>query len=431
MYKTLRLLICASVLCLAQGVQAQSIGNSPYSRYGLGELNTNLGNLRTAGMGDVGVSTGNSFHSNTANPALLYYNSITVFDVGITGRYKTLKNANQSQRDGDANLTYLTLGVPISKRWSSALSLRPYSSVEYNITNMGSLPNRQEAVVISEYSGEGGISELYFGHGVRIADGLTIGASASYLFGTISQESSSIVADTSISNASLERVAYVERTRYSDFIFRGGANYRKKIADKAFVSAGAVYALGADLNAKRNSAYERRDLGDGLKGAPMLPDSVKSSVNVPPSLSASISYDNGSNLTIGTEFMTQDWSDYRNLDGEQELGKSYKIGFGTEYTPNPTAIDSYFKRVTYRGGLRYGQSPYIVNGENIKDMAVTGGATLPIGRGNYFEPPFQLNVMMGYGKRGTTDNGLIAENYFQFGAGVTVNTRWFVKRRIE
>jgi hypothetical protein len=125
MYKTLRLLFCASVLCLAQGVQAQSIGNSPYSRYGLGELNTNLGNLRTAGMGGVGVSAGSSLHSNTANPALLYYNSITIFDMGVSGQYKTLRNSSQSQRDGDANLSYLTLGVPISKRWSSAVSLRP------------------------------------------------------------------------------------------------------------------------------------------------------------------------------------------------------------------------------------------------------------------------------------------------------------------
>src|SRR5690606_37187193 len=121
---------------------------------------------------------------------------------------------------GDASLSYLTLGVPITKRWSSIVSLRPFSSVDYNIQSMGSLPNRQEAIVINEYSGEGGISELYFGHGFRIADGLTLGASASYLFGTISQESSSIVADTSISNTSLERVAYVERTRYTDFLFR-------------------------------------------------------------------------------------------------------------------------------------------------------------------------------------------------------------------
>lgn len=431
MYKTLRLLFCASVLCLAQGVQAQSIGNTPYSRYGLGELNTNLGNIRTAGMGDVGASMGSSFHSNTANPALLYYNSITLFDTGITGRYKTLKTNSQSQRIGDANLNYLTLGVPISRRWSSAVSLRPYSAVDYTISSVGSLPNREQAVVVSEYRGEGGISELYFGHGFRIADGFTVGASASYLFGTISQESSSIVADTDISNTSLERVAYVERTRYSDIMFSAGANYRKKIADKSYLSAGAVYTLGADVNTKRKSSYERRDLSDALKGVPMLPDSVEGSVNIPPSLRGSLSFDNGSNFSVGAEFMTQDWSSFRNMDGEQQLGQSYKAGIGTEYTPNPNAIDSYLKRVTYRGGIRYAQSPYLISGENINDMAVTAGATFPIGRGTYFEPPYQLNIMLGYGKRGTTEGGRIAENYLQFGAGVTINSRWFIKRRIE
>jgi hypothetical protein len=431
MYKTLRLLICASVLCLAQGVQAQSIGNSPYSRYGLGEINTNFGNIRTAGMGDVGVSTGNSFHSNTANPALLYYNSITIFDMGIEGRYKTLKNASQSQRDGDANLSYLTLGVPIMKRWSSVVGLRPFSSVDYNIRNVSSLPNRQEAVVISEYNGEGGISELHFGHGFRVADGLTVGASASYLFGNISQESSSLVADTTISNNTLERVAYVDRTRYTGFMFRAGANYRKKVAENSYLSAGAVYSLGGDLNAKRMSSYERRTLTDVPLGDPLLADSLESSVNLPPSLRASLGYDNGSNLTIAAEFMTQDWSNYRNLKNEQLLGNSYKVGMGAEYTPNANAIDSYFKRITYRGGVRYAQAPYSINGENITDMAITTGATFPIGRGNFFEPPYQLNVMLGYGKRGTTDGGRIAEDYLQFGVGVTMNSRWFIKRRIE
>jgi hypothetical protein len=431
MYKTLRLLFCASVLCLAQGVQAQSIGNSPYSRYGLGELNTNLGNLRTAGMGGVGVSAGSSLHSNTANPALLYYNSITIFDMGVAGQYKTLRNSSQSQRDGDANLSYLTLGVPISKRWSSAVSLRPYSAVNYRSVRLGTLPERQEALILEEYSGEGGLSEVYFGHGFRVADGLTIGVSASYIFGTIIQESSAIVADTSISNASLERVAYNERTRYTNFLFRTGANYRKKVGEKTFLSAGTVYTLGTDLNADRRTSYERRDIGNGLVGTPLLPDSVQGSVNVPASLQVGLGYDNGSNLTIGAEFFTQDWSNYRNLDGEQELGTSYKVGLGAEYTPNANAIGSYFQRITYRGGLRYGQTPYIINGNQIKDMAVTGGVTLPIGRGSYFEPPYQMNLMFGYGKRGTTDNGLIAENYFQFGAGVTINTRWFIKRRIE
>ena len=430
MYKTLRILICVAVLCLAQAVQAQKIGNSPYSRYGLGVLNTNLGSIRTAGMGGVGVSAGSSFHPNTANPALLYYNSVTIFDMGVAGQYKNIRNSAESQRDGTANLANLTLGVPISKRWSSAVGLRPYSSVDYQISSTRSMPGREQALVVNEYSGEGGLSELFFGHGFRIAEGLTVGASASYLFGTIIQESSSIVADTSVSDMSLQRVVYSERNRYNDFLFRAGANYRKKIADKSFISAGAVYTLSTDLNGKQNASYERRSLDNVVMGPPMLPDSVEGSVNVPSSLRAGLSYDNGSNLTVGAEFFTQDWSDFRTLEGKSELGNSYTVAVGAEYTPNANAIDSYFKRITYRGGLNYGQTPVVVNGEQIKDMAVTGGMTFPVGRGSFSEL-YQLNTAFGYGRRGTTDKGLIAEDYFQFSFGVTINSRWFVKRRIE
>ena len=71
MYKTFRVLVGFAALCLAHTTQAQLISNTPYSRYGIGEINENYGNVRTAGMAGVGVSAANSFQANTSNPALL------------------------------------------------------------------------------------------------------------------------------------------------------------------------------------------------------------------------------------------------------------------------------------------------------------------------------------------------------------------------
>ena len=418
------------MLCLAHATQAQNIGNSPYSRYGLGEINTNPGNIRNAGMAETGISAGNSFQANTSNPALLYYNSITVFDIGIAGQLKNVKSNGASQLDGNANLYNLTLAVPISKRWSSAVGLRPYSTVNYEIRASEVLPANPRATVENQYSGEGGLSEVYFGHGVRIADGLTIGGSASYIFGNITKESASAVKDDSLSGINLERVVYSERIRYNDFLFRAGANYRKKVKEKFYLSAGAVYSLQTDLSAERKSSYERRTVDEVVIDNRILADSVEGKVNIPQSFRAGISVDNGSNLTVAADFYTQKWSDFRNFEGESELADSYRIGVGGEYTPNANAIDSYFKRVTYRAGLYYGDTPYLVRGEQVKDRGVTAGFTLPLGRGTIYDM-YQLNAALGYGMRGTTDNGLIAENYFQFSVGFTVNSRWFIKRRIE
>ncbi|WP_439880887.1 OmpP1/FadL family transporter [Pontibacter sp. MBLB2868] len=430
MYKRLRVLIGLAILCIAHAAQAQNIGNTPYSRYGLGEYNYNLGNVRNAGMAGVGISAGNSYQANTANPALLYYNSITIFDMGLAGEVKSVKNASEKQTDSNASLYNLTLVVPVSKRWSAAVGLRPYSTVNYEARAATTLESNPRATIENRYTGEGGLSEIYFSHGVKIADGLTIGGSASYVFGAITKEAASLVRDDSLANISQERVVYSERTRYENFLFRAGANYRKKLNEQLFLSAGAVYGLEANFDAKRKASYERRTLSDNVIDENILPDSSTSSVSVPASLRAGITIDNGKNFTLAADLYTQQWSDFKGFDGRSDLANSYKIAVGGELTPDANSIDNYFKRITYRAGVYYGNSPYIVNGEQIKDKGVTAGFTMPLGRSTIYDM-YQLNAALGYGNRGTTDNGLIAENYFQFSVGFTVNSRWFIKRRIE
>ncbi|RAU84225.1 OmpP1/FadL family transporter [Pontibacter arcticus] len=432
MHKTFRALIGFALLCLTHEAAAQNIGNSPYSRYGLGEINDNTGSIRNAGMAGAGISAGNSYQANTANPALLYYNSITLFDIGIRGQVKTIKNANQSQRDGDANLANVTLVVPVSKRWSSGLTLRPFSAVDYQITDNGAIGGRPSVIVQKQYEGEGGISELNFAHGIRITPGLTVGASASYLFGTITKESSSLVQDTDLSGLNLERVVYSERTRYSDLLFKAGINYRKELKEKLNMSAGGVYTFGTELNGKRTSSYERRTIYDDIKDENIMPDTLKGNVTLPASWQAGISLDNGSNLTVAADVAMQQWSKFENFNrgNETELADSYKVSVGAEWTPDANSVNSYFKRVTYRGGVYLGNTPYKLNGEQIKDKGVTAGFSFPIGRSTIYDL-YQLNASIGYGHRGTTDNGLIAEDYFKFNIGFTINSRWFVKRRID
>lgn len=432
MHKTLRVLIGLALLCMAHATQAQYIGNTPYSRYGLGEINTNLGNTRNAGMAGAGISAANSFQANISNPALLFYNSITVFDMSIRGQVKTITNGSESQRDGNANLANLALVIPISKHWTSALSLRPFSDVSYEIISALPLPENPSASVVQGYRGEGGLSELNFSNGVKIAKGLTIGASASYIFGTITKEASSLILpqDSSLSDLSLERVVYSERTRYHDFLFRAGINYRKELKEKLFLSVGGTYNFESDLNANRQNSYERRTIYDAILDEDIMLDSAAGNALLPQGWQAGLSLDNGSNMTLVADFSTQRWSKFRNFDGEKELADSYRAAIGGEYTPDAGAIGNYFQRITYRGGLYYGKTPYEVNGTQIADKGVTVGFTLPIGRSTIYDL-YQLNTAFGYGQRGTTANGLIAEKYFQFSAGITINSRWFIKRRIE
>ncbi|MFD2999800.1 hypothetical protein ACFS7Z_05480 [Pontibacter toksunensis] len=425
MYKTFRVLIGFAALCLAHTTQAQLISNTPYSRYGLGEINENLGTVRNAGMAGTGISAANSYQPNTANPALLYYNSITNFTMGIAGQVKKVSSESSSQTNGNGNLNNISLTVPVTKRWSSAVGLRPFSTVNYQVNISDAVEGNPQATIFREYVGSGGLSEVYFAHGVRIAGGLTVGGSASYIFGNITNESSSTINDPEQEAVGQERVTVVDRTSYNDFIFRAGANYRQKVTDKLFLSAGTVYSFESKLDAERKVTYERLT----LPGA--AADSAENSVIVPASLRAGISIDNGSNLTVAADFASYKWSDFKNFEGNDGgLKDSYRLSVGGEYTPEANSIDNYFKRIMYRGGLYYGQTPYELNGERITDKGVTVGATLPIGRSTVYDL-YQLNFSLGYGQRGTTENGLVKEDYLQVGLEFTVNSRWFIKRRID
>ena len=59
-------------------------------------------------------------------------------------------------------------------------------------------------------------------------------------------------------------------------------------------------------------------------------------------------------------------------------------------------------------------------------MAFTLGVGLPLG-GTFSN----VNIGFELGKRGTTNAGLIQENYANFTLALSLNDRWFVKRKFD
>ena len=64
--------------------------------------------------------------------------------------------------------------------------------------------------------------------------------------------------------------------------------------------------------------------------------------------------------------------------------------------------------------------------ESINDTALTLGLGLPVGGALS-----NINLGMEYGKRGTTNAGLIQENYLNISIGLSFNDKWFVKRKFD
>jgi len=94
-------------LIIAQ-VSAQTNGNSPYSRFGLGDLvDENFLHLR--GMGSIGSSYVDGYHINIVNPASLASLRTTAFDLGLSAKRSTLSSGELSNTEWSGNLQYLSI----------------------------------------------------------------------------------------------------------------------------------------------------------------------------------------------------------------------------------------------------------------------------------------------------------------------------------
>lgn len=114
-------------------------------------------------------------------------------------------------------------------------------------------------------------------------------------------------------------------------------------------------------------------------------------------------------------------------------GKSSRFSLGGFYLPKLNSISSYWERVTYRAGIRFENTGLLVDGSGnntsfsqIDDFGISFGLGLPLQRLS------TINMGFEFGKRGTLQNNLIQENYFNLRVSLSLtDINWFVQRKID
>jgi len=433
-------------LLAAPRTQGQGLGNSPYSRVGLGDFTGNLGGVRQLGMGGVGLAAPNSVNVNELNPAMLAYVSRTTYEAGFNALFRRLHTVSQSNRTGSGSLAYLALAVPLSKNWGAAAGLKPYTSVDFESNTVATVagdPNL--AKVQTQEQGKGGLSEAYLSQGYRIGKGLSVGATASYVFGSIDLSTGTAIVKSTDVAGDYTRVVRIEHLHYSDFAFRAAAHYRSKITDKLNYNLAGVYSFQSDLSGTRTQTQRRENVnGFEIERFDELVDQ-KGKAIIPAMTQLGISLDNNRNWSANLDVAHQQWSNYRAFSGSATsatLNNTVRVGIGGEYTPDATSVDNYFKRVTYRAGISAGQMPYQPNGAVVYDRSVSWGFAFPLPGATPLEATI-ISLGFAYGQRGNLDTYSLTEagttrtvnnvkdDYLKMQLGVTLNNRWFIKRRIE
>jgi len=401
---------------------AQGFGNSPYSALGVGEL-LSPAYASNNSMGDAGVSYGSPLYINALNPALLAKNRFTTFEVGVGGQYKGLQDTKQSQRDFGGNLAYLALAFPVAPKWSSGISLKPYSYVNYQQNSYRYIGTSiYEAQYI--YGGKGGLNQINFTNGFQVTKSLDLGIDLTYLFGNFNRSATS---QLRIGDSRDYIVSRDDRLNFSDLNMRLGAAWKQKLKKDHYLNFGATYKAQTSMATVRNTTIEILS----SSGSPVTnPDTLTQanlSVKLPATTRIGISYENLYRLAIAADYERQDWSKYVGVSGNNEnmrTGQSYH--FGLEYMPKYNST-KYRDLIIYRAGFIYHQTPLVISGKPVDDMSVTFGLSLPVGRGMFN----LINLSFVAGQRGTVSAQTFRERYGRVVIGFSLKDNWFQKFKVD
>ena len=152
-----------------------------------------------------------------------------------------------------------------------------------------------------------------------------------------------------------------------------------------------------------------------------------STFEIPSSIGFGVSYEVIDKISLGIEIRSQQWNESSGFinDSNTQYKNLLQLSTGFEIIPDAENVNSFFQRVTYRGGILLKKSPLIINGNQLNTTAITFGLSLPIGTIS------RVNLGFEAGKRGNLNKISIKENYLKFIIGSSINNIWFIKRKFD
>ena len=402
---------------------------SPYSFFGVGDLAPS-GFTEQLSVGGLGNSFFDMYQLNFSNPSSYSFLEFSSIELGGVISFNRMNQGDLKQNNIISNITGLGLGFPVSKNASIAIGLKPYSFVGYDIETQ--LDNNDVGLVDYKYLGSGGLNNATFGFSYRFFDKLSLGANLNYYFGTMNQINSVEMDSVGFFNFR-ERVSTIVR----DFKFDFGVGLKQSINDY-HLSFGVVFSPGIDMQGKTNIFSNTYTLsGDYEYFGDTISDYFiqEGYITMPNSFGLGLNLSKGKSWLIGIDYNYSAWSDYSAFNQDLTyMDDLNTIILGGYWTPKKLDIHNYWNRIQYRFGLSlargYLDLDYLKNLEMdsglLQDYTISLGLGLPIPK-----TLSEANIGFQYGFRGTTDNDLIQEKYFNIIFSITFNDKWFVKRKID
>ncbi|WP_277014535.1 hypothetical protein [Flavobacterium lindanitolerans] len=395
---------------------AQEGSASPYSFYGIGDARFK-GTTENRSMGGLSILP-DSIHMNLQNPATFASLKLTSFTAGGSFSVSNLKTREATAKAQRTTIDYLAVAFPAGKL-GVGFGLMPYTSVGYKINSFSDV----EGVPDRSYSGKGGMNKVFLGAGYQITSKLSLGADFSYNFGSI--ETKSLLS---------QDVQYGTRemnvSDLSGVSFNTGLVFTTKIKKLDFVSS-VTYSPQANLKSE-NERKIATLVGSSQSEIVVEEKEIEvadSDLKLPSKFAFGLGLGKKGEWFVGAEVTLQESSKFGNRYNDitnVSYENATRYSLGGYFVPDYDSFTSYWNRVTYRAGFKYENTGLVVGDTSIKDYGMTMGLGLPVGG-----TISNLNIGFEYGRKGTTHAGLVKDTYANIFLSLSLNDRWFVKRKYE
>ncbi len=412
----LKQIVFAVMLLVSGFIVAQNGTTSPYSFFGIGEVKFK-GTAENRSMGGLGVFS-DSIHLNLQNPASVA--NLRFVNFTAAGSYKYVDQITEidSQHATATTLDYFALGVPMGK-FGASFGILPYTTVGYKLES-------EIESNITQYSGTGGMNKVFLALAYQITPKFNFGIDANYNFGNV--ERKAIVVEEDLLLGNRENIT----SDLLGFNFNFGAEYKTMVTEDLQLTTTATYSPATKFTVK--GTREISSILVSSTGA-IIPFDLREEtlenvdVTFPSQLTIGAGIGSPNRWFIGGQYTNAKTSNFNDPTlnfGTVEFIDSNKYRIGGFFIPRYTSMTSYWHRAVYRLGMRYEENGINVRGEDINEYGISFGVGLPIGR--LFS---NVNVGFEIGSRGTTNNGLVKENFFNTFISLSLNDKWFEKKYID
>lgn len=433
-----------SFLFILFAATAMAQNNSPYSRYGLGDVVPNT-NIVNRGKGSITAGERDFLHINFNNPASYsefqavketkskkIVSGRVLLDAGLNLESRTLQQPKAANKftATDLYFSYLQIGVPLRKGWGLAFGLRPLSRIGYKINEGSRVPNIDST--FTEYEGSGGSYLPTIGTGVAIKN-LSIGVNVGYLFGRREISTSrAFVNDTVLYYNSLHKSA----TSFGSLYANAGLQYKIELNKHHYLNIGASGNLKQTIKASQDITVgtftEDPNSTSRLTDTVYKINNVKGKIIYPASFIIGFTTggtnDKYGSWQLGADVVHTSWDDYRFYGMKEAVQSNTQIRVGGEFRPELTR--AYTSAITYRAGF-YAGNDYVTAGGKLFAWGASFGLGLPVSNQTRLSQQFTIvNLALEYNSRGTNKNPL-KENMFRLSVGLNFSDLWFSKRKYD